>query len=295
MSEQDLKKDIFESTRASRIYFLPNLMTAGNLFCGFVAVIKCIQAYTATQIGADALSMELYTHAVLFILAAVIFDMFDGALARLGGRESLFGKEFDSLADVVSFGIAPALMVFFLILSPTEKYPYFLWIGWFIGFIYLLCAAVRLARFNVLTHPAVYSRRRTPTSKDFVGLPVPAAAGSIVSLVFFLNTYDLQRWAIVLPALMILIAYLMVSAIRYPSFKHIDWRTRIRFRTFILLFVAAVLLWLFWGVGLALVFHGYIFYGLFLHIKKMNRRAKRLKELKAQRPDLVKKGKRNGE
>lgn len=296
MSDQDSKRDIFESTRASRIYVLPNLMTAGNLFCGFVAVIKCIQAYSATQFGQDELSVELYTHAVLFILAAVIFDALDGVVARLGQRESLFGKEFDSLADVVSFGIAPALMVFFLILSPTEEYPYFLWIGWFIGFIYLLCAAVRLARFNVLTHPAVYTRSpKTSYGNDFIGLPVPAAAGAIVSLVFFLNTYDLQRLAIVLPALMLLVAYLMVSAIRYPSLKGINWRTRIRFRTFILLFAGAVLLWRFWGVGLVLLFYGYIFYGVYLHAKKMGRRAQRLKELRAMRPDLVKNTKRNGE
>ncbi len=289
MPDPELKKDIFESTRASRIYFLPNLMTAGNLFCGFVAVIKCIQASTATQFGNNDLSMELYGQAVLFILAAVVFDTFDGALARLGGRESLFGKEFDSLADVISFGIAPALMVYFLILAPTAQYPYFTWLGWFIGFVYLLCAAVRLARFNVLTHPAVYSVQKQPPTKDFTGLPVPAAAGSIVSLVFFFNTYDFQEWAVILPGLMLLIAYLMVSAIQYPSFKNIDWRTRIRFRTFILLFTAAVLLWRFWGFGLALVFHGYIFYGLFQHARRMNRRAKRIRELKAQRPELVKK------
>lgn len=295
MPNQDLKNDIFESTRASRIYVLPNLMTAGNLFSGFVAVIKCIQAHIATQTGDLELSMLLYTHAVLFILAAVIFDALDGTLARIGGRESLFGKEFDSLADVVSFGIAPALMVFFLILSPTEAYPYFLWIGWFIGFIYLLCAAVRLARYNVLTHPAVYSLRNTGHHKDFVGLPVPAAAGSIVSLVFFLNTYDLQRWAILLPLLMLLIAYLMVSAIRYPSLKSIDWRIRIRFRTFILIFVGAVLLWRFWGVGVALVFHGYIFYGIVLHLQKMRRRSKRLREIRERRPDLVKKSTKAGE
>lgn len=295
VSESDSKKDIFESTRASRIYVLPNLMTAGNLFCGFVAVIKCIQAQSATIVGNDALSMQLYSHAVLFILAAVIFDALDGRLARLGGRESLFGKEFDSLADVISFGIAPALMVFFLILSPTQDYPFFRRIGWFIGFVYLLCAAVRLARFNVLTHPAVYAvKQDAASSKDFVGLPVPAAAGTIASLVFFLNVHDLQRWAIILPVLMVLIAYLMVSAIRYPSFKNVDWKTQIRFRTFILLFAAAVLLWQWWGVGLVLVFLSYIGYGLVMHVRKLGRQAARLKELKARRPDLVKKAKNGG-
>jgi hypothetical protein len=102
------------NTQASRVYFLPNLMTAGNLFCGFLAIIKCIQARLATSLGGEYLGntpAELYTHAVWFILGAVCFDMLDGRLARLGGRESLFGAEFDSLADVVSFGVAPALML----------------------------------------------------------------------------------------------------------------------------------------------------------------------------------------
>ncbi|HLS27467.1 MAG TPA: CDP-diacylglycerol--serine O-phosphatidyltransferase [Opitutales bacterium] len=295
MADSDFNKDIFESTRASRIYFLPNLMTAGNLFCGFVAVIKCIQANTVTQIGKEHLSMELYTHAVLFILAAVVFDIFDGMLARLGGRESLFGKEFDSLADIISFGIAPALMMFFLLLKPAETYPFFVWIGWFTGYIYLLCAAVRLARFNVLTHPAVFYRNKKPVNKDFIGLPVPAAAGAIISLVFFLNHYDLRGGVIILPGLLLLVSWLMVSAIRYPGFKHVDWRMRIRFRTFILLLAAAVLLWRFWGIGLAVIFYGYIFTGLFMHFRRINRRARRLKELESKRSKLVKNHKKDGE
>ncbi|MEJ1973696.1 MAG: CDP-alcohol phosphatidyltransferase family protein [Lacunisphaera sp.] len=114
----------YNVTQASRIYFLPNLMTAGNLFCGFAAVIKCIQARLLTDAGEYATlhavqsSTTLYTHAVWLILVAVIFDSLDGRLARMGGRTSLFGAEFDSLADVVSFGVTPALMVFFLILAP---------------------------------------------------------------------------------------------------------------------------------------------------------------------------------
>jgi CDP-diacylglycerol---serine O-phosphatidyltransferase len=291
MTEPDPKREIFESTRASRIYFLPNLMTAGNLFCGFVAVIMCIQARSASVHGFPELSIQLYTYAVWLILAAVIFDALDGRLARLGGRESLFGKEFDSLADVISFGMAPALMVFFLILSPTQDYPFFRRIGWFIGFLYLLCAAVRLARFNVITHPAVYSLKPDTSSKDFVGLPVPAAAGSIASLVLVLNAYDIQRWAILLPILMILIAYLMVSAIRYPSFKAIDWKTQVRFRTFILLFAAGVLLWQVREIGLALVFLGYIGYGITMHMRKVSRQSLRLKELREKRLGVLKKRK----
>ncbi|RME68056.1 MAG: CDP-diacylglycerol--serine O-phosphatidyltransferase, partial [Verrucomicrobia bacterium] len=156
------------SAQASRIYLLPNLMTAGNLFCGFVAIIRCIQARFAVVTETGESSQHLYTEAVWFIIAAVVFDSLDGRLARLGGRESLFGREFDSIADVVSFGVAPALLVFFLILSP-ELSAYFRPIGWFIGFIYLLCAAVRLSRFNVITHPLIYPNQAKYNTKDFVG------------------------------------------------------------------------------------------------------------------------------
>src|SRR4249920_2368394 len=131
MSDLQQRDNPYNVTQASRIYFLPNLMTAGNLFCGFAAVIKCIQARLLTDSGEYAMLhpnlawMTLYTHAVWLILLAVIFDSLDGRLARMGGRTSLFGAEFDSLADVVSFGMAPALMVFFLILSPTQGWEIF--------------------------------------------------------------------------------------------------------------------------------------------------------------------------
>lgn len=277
MSESNHNQEIFEATRASRIYLLPNLMTAGNLFCGFVAVIKCIQAKMADVLGNTELSSLFYTHAVGFILAAVIFDALDGRLARLGGRESLFGKEFDSIADIISFGMAPALMVFFLILSPTDEYPFFQRIGWFIGFIYLLCAAVRLSRFNVITHPAVFYRGTGNPTKDFIGLPVPAAAGTIASLVFFLNSHELQELSILLPILMILIAYLMVSSIHYPSFKEIDWNTKARFRTFIIIFAVGVILFLWREIGLVLLFHVYIFYGIYHHWQRRSVRLERIR------------------
>lgn len=248
---------------ASRIYFLPNLMTAGNLFCGFVAVIRCIQANFASQRGDEILAQGRYEEAVWFILLAVVFDALDGRLARLGGRESLFGKEFDSIADIVSFGMAPALMVFFLILQPTQQYPFFREVGWLIGFIYLLCAAVRLARFNVITHPLVAPNGLG--TKDFLGLPVPAAAGTIASLVLVLNQNDLREFALFLPLLLVLIAALMVSQIQYPSFKGIDWQTRTPVKHFVLLFVIFALFYLARAYAFCLLFLGYIFYGLFRH------------------------------
>jgi CDP-diacylglycerol--serine O-phosphatidyltransferase len=264
MNEPPTDSKYTDPDQASKIYFLPNLMTAFNLFCGFLAVIRCIQAkFSADELGKSP--EELYTQAVWLILAAVVFDILDGRLARLGGRESLFGKEFDSIADVVSFGMAPALMVFFLILSP-EYEAYFRKIGWLIGFIYLLCVSVRLARYNVVTHPLMEESQFTAT-KDFIGLPAPAAAGMISSLVLMMNKFGVRGLAIFLPALMILIAFLMVSSIRYPSFKHIDWTTRLKFTSFILVIVVVSILAMVREVGIALIFLGYIFYGIFLDLR----------------------------
>src|ERR1700690_1447351 len=151
------REDPYNEAQASRIYVLPNLMTAGNLFCGFMAVVNCIHARLAGTaddgLYLAATAGDHYRYAVYFIFGAALFDMLDGRLARMGGRESLFGAEFDSLADVVSFGMAPAFLMFFLILSPSQEFPWFRDIGGGIGFFYLLCAAMRLARFNVMTNP----------------------------------------------------------------------------------------------------------------------------------------------
>ncbi len=268
------------SSQASRIYLLPNLMTAGNLFCGFVSIILCIQARYAAGEGRPE---QLYAEAVWLIMAAVVFDSLDGRLARLGGRESLFGREFDSIADVVSFGVAPALMVFFLILSPELK-PWFRQVGWLIGFIYLLCAAMRLARFNVITHPLVYSNNAKYNTKDFVGLPVPAAAGMVVSLVLVINSEaDLHQGVLALPPLMLLIAYLMISTIRYPSFKQVNWHTRARFGTFIGILVVAAAVYFYRQYALAIVFLGYLGFGMWRHGVTVSRRRKRLRQLLEQR------------
>jgi len=262
-----------DSAKASRIYLLPNLMTAGNLFCGFVAIIRCIQAKFAEAGAREGSPVELYNEAVWFILAAVVFDSLDGRLARLGGRESLFGKEFDSIADIVSFGVAPAMMMFFLILSP-EQHRYFKQVGWFIGFIYLLCAAVRLARFNVITHPLVYTTQAKYDTKDFVGLPVPAAAGMTVSVVLLINAVHELKGAVVyaLPVLMLLISFLMVSTIRYPSFKQVDWRMRARFGTFLALLISAALIFFFKQFALVCLFLAYLLFGIGRHVMVVQRR-----------------------
>ena len=294
MSDLQQRDNPYNVTQASRIYFLPNLMTAGNLFCGFAAVIKCIQARLLTDSGeyaalhASQSWMTHYTDAVWLILAAVIFDSLDGRLARMGGRTSLFGAEFDSLADVVSFGVTPALMVFFLILAPREEYQWFREFGWMIAFIYLLCGAVRLARFNVITNPLLH-RADSESHKDFVGLPIPAAAGTVASLVLLLlnmsrNAKELRQLTIALPFILILVSFLMVSTIRYPSFKQINWETRTRFRTFVVVFIGIVLVVRLQEVALFFLFFGYIAYGLFTHYQRAMRHA----QMRALRRKVVK-------
>jgi CDP-diacylglycerol---serine O-phosphatidyltransferase len=264
------------SLEASRIYFLPCLMTAGNLFCGFAAIMRCVEAkftariemldplFTASQKSPE----QIYEQAIWFILAGVLFDSLDGRLARLGGQESLFGKEFDSLADIVTFGIAPALLVMFLLLSPTQDLPLYRLMGWVIGFLYLACAAIRLARFNVITSPLLEPDSNLPKS-DFLGLPVPAAAGTIASIVMVMNRLP-DAWiptaSLILPPFLLAIALLMVSNIHYPSFKHIDWKTSIRVESFILMLVLIFLIYQFHYYTIAFIFVAYLAFGIVRHL-----------------------------
>jgi len=272
----------YHVTQASRIYFLPNLMTAGNLFCGFMSVVSCIQARIAERTP-DGLYLGMsapdhYRLAVYLIFGAAVFDALDGRLARMGGRESLFGAEFDSLADVVSFGVAPALMMFYFILSPTQGIEWFRKIGWCVGFVYLLCAAMRLARFNVITNPLL-RRGAKESNKDFVGLPVPAAATTVAAMMLFLlklaeHDQQLKSWALSLPFLMLLVALLMMSTFRYPSGKQIDLQTRTRARPFVFLLGGILLVVMFKEIALLLVCLGYIFFGLFRHVRRSQAVAK---------------------
>src|SRR5438874_8307919 len=128
----------------SKIYLLPNLMTAGNLFCGFAATLKIVQGALLQGTEPEAAAV-LFHSAVWYILGACIFDVLDGRLARLGGQDSAFGREFDSLADIVSFGVAPALMVYRIVLIDFPR------LGWLVAFVYLVCGALRLARYNCVS------------------------------------------------------------------------------------------------------------------------------------------------
>ena len=271
-------EDPYAVTKASRIYFLPNLMTAGNLFCGFMAILQCVQARLAETsiVGeyAGATNAEHYRYAVWFIFAAAGFDALDGRLARMGGRESLFGAEFDSIADVISFGMAPALLMIYLIISPTQAqdYEWFRNIGWFIAFVYLLCAAMRLARFNVITNPYIHPGSKE-SHKDFVGLPVPAAASTVAATVLFilkLGEMDrsLKSWALALPPLMLLIAILMMSRVRYPSGKNLNMQTQTNLRPFVAMLVVGGLVVFYKEFAALGICVGYIFFGLIRHFRR---------------------------
>src|SRR5215472_5572879 len=182
------------------VYLLPSLLTLGNLFCGYACVVYAMRGE--------------YETAAPFIGFAIVLDFLDGRIARMTGTTSAFGVEFDSLADVISFGIAPAILSFAWGLSPLGR------LGWAAGFMFVTAAAMRLARFNI----------QSATGGDkryFVGMPSPAAAAIPAATVYAYPTglYDYRE---ALPALaMVLVpALLMVSTVRFRSFKSIDLHTR---------------------------------------------------------------------
>jgi len=205
-----------------RIYFLPNLLTAGNLFCGFVALTKIVEA--------DPFSVEYFgqiKYALMFILLACIFDLLDGRAARLGGHESPFGREFDSLADLVSFGVAPAFLVQRVVLA--NVFGEYRQISWFIASIYLLCGAFRLARFNCLSMMSSGGG-----GKEFLGFPIPSAAGLVASLTLLIIHFnekekDLGKWNYLLAIVLVFLSAMMVSTVRYPSFKSLGLRSQSTF------------------------------------------------------------------
>jgi CDP-diacylglycerol--serine O-phosphatidyltransferase len=252
-----------------KIYFLPNLMTGGNLFCGFLALTKIVEADAAASNFNETIQ-----HALGFILLACIFDILDGRLARWGGQESSFGREFDSLADLISFGAAPAFLVHRIVLHDVfSKYQE---LGWFVASVYLICGALRLARFNCMAAQGMEGGR------EFLGFPIPAAAGLVASLTLFLmwieeRNFPQGHWRYVLPVLLVFLSAMMISEVKYPSFKKLDLRTR---RPFAKLVVALLFLGLLLvlrehvlPVVLPLIFTTYLIYGFVRpHLSKRLRR-----------------------
>jgi CDP-diacylglycerol--serine O-phosphatidyltransferase len=198
------------------VYILPNLFTTGNLFCGFWAIVSVFH--------------EKFEYAAYAILLAAVFDALDGKVARLSGAMSKFGIQYDSLADLISFGVAPALLAFAWALRPYGRF------GWLAAFLFVVCGALRLARFNV--------QSSSGEVKYFKGLPIPAAAAMIaLTILLYLRLIetDLVKDIVILVMIYIL-AFLMVSNIRYFSFKELDLARRKPFSLFIFLILSIIVI-----------------------------------------------------
>ncbi len=185
------------------IYLLPNLMTTIGLFAGFYSIVAAMTGD--------------FDHAAKAIFVAMIADGLDGRVARMTNTQSNFGMEYDSLSDVVSFGVAPALVVFSWSLAPLGK------LGWLAAFLFTATGALRLARFN--------TQAASNDKNYFQGLPIPAGAGVLASLVWIASeyTWSTNTWPIFIAGLTIVIGLLMVSNIRYYSFKKIDFKGKVPF------------------------------------------------------------------
>jgi CDP-diacylglycerol--serine O-phosphatidyltransferase len=209
-------------------YILPTLFTSGNIFLGFLAILQSFQGALQAQSG-DFGANQHFALAAKAIGFAVFFDGLDGRIARMTNTVSDFGRELDSIADVVTFGLAPAVLIFvwgvLFVIPPFEGqiYSHLVRAGYFVAFVYLLCGAVRLARFNVQTNPAPKNPGR-PDRKYFVGMPIPSAAGFVAAVVYFFDSSPIRSftYSVIWLVGAALISVLMVSTWRYPSFKQLS-------------------------------------------------------------------------
>ncbi len=198
------------------IFVLPSLFTVGNIFCGYYAILSTIHGN--------------YDHAAYAIGLAIILDSLDGLIARLTNSTSGFGLQLDSLADVISFGIAPSILVLFWGLSAVDQR-----LAWIAAFTFTICGAMRLARFNV----------QSGKLKHFVGLPIPAGGGAIAALVhFFGEPVKTPLGSNLMVAGVFLLAFLMVSTIRYFSLKHLTLGKRSHLTVLLLAFLVALVFFL---------------------------------------------------
>jgi len=213
-NEQTPAKD-GAAPRSRGVYLLPNLLTTGCLACGFFAIVSAINGD--------------YSRAGQAIFAAMIFDGLDGRVARWTGTESVFGKEYDSLADMVAFGVAPAIVAYQWGFERIAEYGD-AWgrFGWIASFFYAVCAALRLARFN--------ARVGTGDKRFFEGLPSPSAAALVAAFVWFSSEWQQPglQGLVVTFAVIAFAGALMVSSFPYPSLKQVDWDRRVKLAYFII-------------------------------------------------------------
>ncbi len=252
------------------MYILPSLFTSGNMAAGFYAIVQVLYyAITNQHWHLD--------HAAIAIGFAVLFDGLDGRIARMTGTSSDFGRELDSLADVITFGVAPAMLAWawgFHGVPPVWLGNIKLTqLGGIACFLFLVAGASRLARFNITSNPQPSNPGR-PGKKYFVGMPIPAGAGVIAAMVHFRDGEPIGSWytALTWVALVATVGYLMVSTWRFYSFKDIDFRSRHPFRLILLLAALIAGIAAFSGpvlFGVALL---YTFSGVFWRLQWMFRR-----------------------
>ena len=220
--------------RRQGIFLFPSLLTTGNLFCGFFALLLSVE--------------HRYTEAAVAIFVAMIMDLLDGRVARLMKATSQFGVEYDSLADVISFCVAPAFLLFSFALHSLGR------AAWFGAFLFVVCGALRLARFNVQTGSV--------DRRFFVGLSTPAAAGVAASIVILLQGDEPSRAVrVAIAVVTYVLALLMVSTFRYWSFKEVDFARRRPVETLLVVVLAVMIVATMHEVFLFLVFGGYAFSG----------------------------------
>ena len=263
-----------------RAFALPTLFTTGTLFCGYYCLMKTVQAISLPAEAVDE-AARLYDHAAVAIGLAIFTDGMDGRIARMTNTTSDFGREIDSLADAITFGVAPATLAFaWGIRAPEMRQD--LWfanwlpaIGYLITFLYLTCGMARLARFNVQKNPRPKNPGR-PGRRYFVGLPIPPAAGMLAAVVHFCGGYPIQDWlpwGVLWLALIGLLASLMISTWRYASFKDLGFSRMPSLLMVVSLATTIYLIWNFSQPVLLAMASGFVLSGILTRIGGLRRRS----------------------
>jgi CDP-diacylglycerol---serine O-phosphatidyltransferase len=276
------------------VYLIPSVFTAANIGMGFYAVMAAIRGFQLLGNGAadDLLQASIHLdNAAKAIGWALLFDMLDGRIARMTKTTTEIGVQLDSMADIVTFGLAPAVLVYVWGYGATlEEGSGLHTLAWFLSFMYLMCGAFRLARFNVqASRPRILAEGLVKTDKkNFVGLPIPVAGGLIAAIIHFapvpLVRYGAARaevYSILLMTLVGVLGVLMVSTLRFSSFKTVGTRIR-SMRTIILAVGVGMLIFLYSRYVLLAIVIGYILHGLFARVFGMFRRRSDLSEASVQ-------------
>ncbi|MCI0487208.1 MAG: CDP-diacylglycerol--serine O-phosphatidyltransferase [Blastocatellia bacterium] len=262
------------------VFIVPSLFTTANIFCGFFSVMESLAGVRDLSIGNLVLATEHFDRAAINIGFAALFDFLDGRIARLTGATSEFGLELDSIADVLSFGIAPALLAY------TWGYghaPGLHKLAWAVSFMFVICGALRLARFNVQARqpkPNLPPKNPKVDRKAFVGLPIPMAASLIAAIAHFSPapvahsrgfqlsamgwafTVDGRTYSVALLLLVAFLSFLMVSTLRYSSFKGVGARNYHPRIVILVLALVVLLIWFYSQWSLLIIVTTYVAHGL---------------------------------